>query len=77
MTWGQCGWLDLHCLGLSPFTTVPAFPALTRTLRFTCTGERDHVVHATSGFVETQSSGFKCPMMAHGLRVIEGLLTQH
>ena len=22
MTRGQCGWLDLHCLGLSPFTTA-------------------------------------------------------
>ena len=26
MTRGQCGWLDLHCLGLAPFTTVPACP---------------------------------------------------
>src|SRR5262245_44978860 len=26
MTRGQCGWLDLHCRGLSPFTTVPAYP---------------------------------------------------
>ena len=26
MTRGQCGWLDLHCLGLAPFTTVPAYP---------------------------------------------------
>src|SRR5262245_57789727 len=26
MTRGQCGWLDLHCLGLTPFTTVPACP---------------------------------------------------
>jgi hypothetical protein len=26
MTRGQCGWLDLHCRGLAPFTTVPACP---------------------------------------------------
>src|SRR5205823_5290369 len=26
MTRGQCGWLDLHCLGLAPCTTVPACP---------------------------------------------------
>jgi hypothetical protein len=26
MTRGQRGWLDLHCLGLAPFTTVPAYP---------------------------------------------------
>jgi hypothetical protein len=26
MTRGQCGWLDLHCLGLAPFTTVPTCP---------------------------------------------------
>jgi hypothetical protein len=26
MTRGQCGWLDLHCQGLAPFTTVPACP---------------------------------------------------
>ena len=26
MTRGQCGWLDLHCQGLAPFTTVPAYP---------------------------------------------------
>ena len=26
MTRGQCGGLDLHCLGLAPFTTVPACP---------------------------------------------------
>src|SRR5712691_3055958 len=25
MTRGQCGWLDLHCQGLAPFTTVPAY----------------------------------------------------
>jgi hypothetical protein len=26
MTRGQCGWLDLHCQGLAPFNTSPAFP---------------------------------------------------
>jgi hypothetical protein len=26
MTRGQCGWLNLHCQGLAPFTTVPACP---------------------------------------------------
>ena len=26
MTRGQCGWLSLHCQGLSPFTTSPAYP---------------------------------------------------
>ncbi len=26
MTRDQCGWLDLHCQGLAPFTTVPACP---------------------------------------------------
>ena len=26
MTRGQCDWLDLHCQGLTPFTTVPACP---------------------------------------------------
>jgi len=26
MTRGQCGWLDLHYQGLSPFNTLPAFP---------------------------------------------------
>jgi hypothetical protein len=26
MTRGQCGWLNLHCQGLTPFTTVPACP---------------------------------------------------
>jgi len=26
MTRGQCGWLDLHCQGLAPFNTLPAFP---------------------------------------------------
>jgi hypothetical protein len=26
MTRGQCGWLDLRCRGLAPFTTVPAYP---------------------------------------------------
>ena len=26
MTRGQCGWLDLHCLGLAPFNILPAFP---------------------------------------------------
>jgi hypothetical protein len=26
MTRGQCGWLTLHCLGLAPFDTLPAFP---------------------------------------------------
>jgi len=26
MTRGPCGWLDLHCQGLAPFTTVPAYP---------------------------------------------------
>ena len=26
MTRGQCGWLDLHCLGLAPFYTLPACP---------------------------------------------------
>src|SRR6266446_4731891 len=26
MTRGQCGWLTLHCQGLAPFNTLPAFP---------------------------------------------------
>jgi hypothetical protein len=26
MTRGQCGWLNLHCQGLSPFNTSPAHP---------------------------------------------------
>src|SRR5262249_30629631 len=26
MTRGQCGWLNLHCQGLTPFSTVPACP---------------------------------------------------
>jgi hypothetical protein len=26
MTRGQCGWLDLHCLGLAPFNTLLACP---------------------------------------------------
>jgi hypothetical protein len=26
LTLGQCGWLDLHCQGLSPFNTSPAYP---------------------------------------------------
>ena len=43
MTRGQCGWLDLHCLGLSPFTTVPAYPGACPNAR---PGPLAHVVQA-------------------------------
>jgi hypothetical protein len=45
MTRGQCGWLDLHCLGLSPFTTVPACPGACPNARFQARPEAG----ATSG----------------------------
>ena len=54
MTRGQCGWLDLHCQGLAPFTTVPAFPGADPNARRQA---RLKAVACTSWFGTVRGSG--------------------
>jgi hypothetical protein len=65
MTRGQCGWLDLHCQGLAPFTTVPAYPGAPR--RMASSRLAASTVHSGRAGMETciSPSGFGVRMLVY------------